>query len=269
MEESHNGTSEQKARDLMPDWLFRTLLVLGIAVVGSALLMAGLQVFGYTTARLPLLLPLAVTVMSIVIRLPAIRTYEAVLKTSPDIAIGIISFDIWLLSARSEATGRVLVNPSTMIRGEFVLSFLVLGMVTAVVCLVLIHYSFESPRAKQRGLLMGLVWSLLVYVAPFGVLEPVPPPPPPGPATAVIGRYTVAIPYQDPGIIEYAPTFLKQRYLVHFETDVEGVSTEAAQASAIQRFLSSSDSDQVKRRRGTTTPEKVTISQDYVLVVSR
>jgi hypothetical protein len=202
------GTN-QRAVDVIPSWVFRTSLGLVLLILVYVLLWHGVRVFTFITERLPLLLPLAVTVMSIATRATDIKSYEAVLKTSNDIAIGIISFDIWLLSARTE-TGRVLVNPNTMIRGEFAIAFLVIGMATAVGCLVLAHYEFRSSHATQRGLLVGFLVSVLVYVAPFGVLERVPPPRPPGPPTAEIRHYTVAIPYQDPGIVDYAPTFLKE-----------------------------------------------------------
>ncbi len=261
--------TDPKAMNTMPNWIFRTILGLVLVTVVYVLLWHGLGVFSFITDRLPLLLPLAVTVMSIFTRATEIRSYEAVLKTSNDIAIGIISFDIWLLSARSEASGRVLVNPNAMIRGDFVLAFLVLGMATAVGCLVLTHYEFRGTREKQRWLLGGFLASAVVYITPFGVLEKVPPPQPPGPPTVAIRHYTVAIPYKDPGIIRYAPMLLRNRSFVRFEKNVEATSVESARAAAVERFLASPESDQVKPKGKTKKAEKVDIDQKELLVVER
>lgn len=261
--------TSQKASDTMPNWMFRSVLGLLLLAGAYLLLWHGVKVFTFITDRLPLLLPLAVTAMSIATRATEMKSYEAVLRTSNDIAIGIISFDIWLLSARSETLGRALVNPITMIRSEFVLAFLVIGIVTAVGCLVLTHYEFQNPRATQRGLLVGFLVAVLVYIAPFGVLEEVPPPKPAGLARATIRQYTVAIPYQDPNMFDIAPTFLKSRFFVRFEKSIDATSIESARAVAVQRFLSSPDSDRVKPKGKPKIAEKIEIDQKEMLVVER
>ncbi|MBI3401670.1 MAG: hypothetical protein HY048_09640 [Acidobacteria bacterium] len=263
------GNDKSNRETTAAAWTFRIALTVGALAIGYLLLGHGIAVFAGITDRLPLLLPLAVTVMSIFTRATDIRSYEAVLKTSNDITIGIISFDIWLLSARNEATGRVLVNPTTMIRGEFAIAFLVFGLLIAVGSLILIHYEFRTARERQRALLVGFVASVLIYIAPFGVLEPVPPPAPPGPTTVALKHFAVAIPYADPGITGIAPSILEKRFLVHFERDVEAPTRESAQATAVQRFLATDESNQVRTKKGARTGDKVNIAQKEILVAER
>ena len=265
--DSSEENSQESARaEHGTAWIFPLCLIAGALMIAYILLMHGIGVFSWITGRLPLLLPLAVTVMSIVTRATDIRSYEAVLKTSNDIAIGIISFDIWLLSSRSEPTGRVLVNAERMIRGDFAIAFLVLGLVIAVGSLILTHYEFQTDRARQRVLLVGFVLSVLIYVAPFGVLEPVPPPAAAGPQTVVIQHFAVAIPYDDPGITSIAPSAIGDRLFVHFERDVEASNAEVARATAIQRFLALEESNQTRIRRSAATGDKVNIAQAEILV---
>jgi hypothetical protein len=249
------------------DWRFQAVLVAALLACGYVSLRYGLFINAAIAANLPLLLPLAVTVLSIFTRASDIRNYESVLKISNDLAIGIISFDIWAISAsRSDAAGRVLVNATKMIRGDFVIPFLLSGLLISVGCVVLTHYGFKGERTKRRSLLVGLLASVLIYIAPFGALEQVPPPaPPPDSKTASIRKYTVVIPYQDPGIVGFAPTFLRDRLLVRFERNIDASSLSDAEALAIQRFSASSESNQVKNRAG----EKVIIRKDQVLVVER
>jgi hypothetical protein len=103
-----------------------------------------------------LVLPLAVTLLSIFTRAADIKSYESVLKISNDITIGIISFDIWAISAKSsDHYGRVMVNPTTMISGDFVIPLLLSGLLISVGCVVLTHYKFSSPITRQRLLLVG------------------------------------------------------------------------------------------------------------------
>ena len=109
---------EQDARWFSGDWRFGAPLLAGVMVALYILLWHGLPLFKWVAANLPLLLPLAVTVLSIFTRAADIRNYESVLKIANDIAIGIISFDIWAISAsRSDPSGRILVNPERMISG--------------------------------------------------------------------------------------------------------------------------------------------------------
>ena len=80
-----------------------------VVVAVYILLWHGHALFAWIAASLPLLLPLAVTLLSIFTRAVDIRSYESVLRISNDVAIGIISFDIWAVSAsRSDLTGRIL-----------------------------------------------------------------------------------------------------------------------------------------------------------------
>jgi hypothetical protein len=254
--------SERERRASTKNWILRAFFGVGVLLALYILLMHGLAVNKAIAANLPLLLPLAVTVLSIFTRAADIRNYEAVLKISNDIAIGIISFDIWAISAsRSDPSGRVLVNPATMIRGDFVLPFLLFGLLVAVGCVVLTHYHFPDTRAKHRWLLVGFAAAVIVYIAPFGVLESVP-----REARPLESRhYTVVIPYQDPDIVRYAPTALRERRLVWFERNVEATSPTDARAAGLKRFLESSASDRVKSRSG----EKVVIRQEEVLVAGR
>lgn len=251
-------------RWLSGDWRFGALLLVGVAVSIYILLWHGLPLFKWVAAYLPLLLPLAVTVLSIFTRAADIRNYESVLKIANDIAIGIISFDIWAISAsRSNPSGRILVNPETMISGDFVLPFLLSGLLIAVGCVVLTQYRFQDPRTKQRWLLVGLIASIVVYVAPFGLVEPVPhlqAKPSPD-----VRRYTVVIPYQDPGIMRVAPTFLQERYFAQFERNIEATDQANARATALKRFLSSAVSDQFKTKGG----EKVRVYEPGILLVAQ
>ena len=250
--------------------IFGMLLTMGAIGVAYVLLWHGINVFTRITASLPLLLPLAVTVMSIVTRATDIRSFEAVLKTSNDIAIGIISFDIWLFSARSEPAGRVLVNPSTMIRGEFALAFLVIGLVTAVVSLILTHYEFRSPVAKRRALFVGFVASVLVYIAPFGVLEVVPAERPAAAhKTVAVSQFDIAIPYKDPAIASIRPALFENRLFVHFERDVEAPSADDAKALAVQRFLASLESNQAAGKNVKRTGDKVEVAQNAILIAKK
>lgn len=273
-EEPLDSSTDHKERDRPQGqsgsyWPFR--IMFAVCALGAAyvLLAYGIGVFTWITDRLPLLLPLAVTVMSISTRATEIRSYEAVLKTSNDIAIGIISFDIWLLSTRSAQTGRVLVNQTTIIRGDFAIAFLVLGLAIAVGSLILTHYEFRSGRGKRRALLVGFAVTVLAYVAPFGVLEPLPPPAPAGPPTAEMKHFAVAIPYRDPAITAIAPAYLGQRLFVHFEHDVEAPSPDAAKAAALQRFLQGDDSNQIRTKGEARIGEKVIVEQKEILVGAR
>lgn len=264
------GQSDGSKKWHPPKWLFTVLLVLFSAGALFLLLGRGLLLFDYITSRLPLLLPLAVTLLSISTRATEIRNYEAVLKTSNDIAIGIISFDIWAFSAsHSDPTGRVLVDPNTMIRGDFVLAFLIIGLFTAVGCLVLTHYNFKTTFTRHRAMLVGLITSMLVYIAPFGVLQPVPPPKAPGPTMVAVHDYTVVIPYRDPEITRYAPSILTSRPFVHFERSVSAPNAQAAAGLGVQRFLASTESDQVRGKNRSSAPEKVLVSQSDVLAVEQ
>jgi len=266
-----DATSGGSLENTRSSVVFKIGLALGAVGVAYVLLWHGIGVFSQITAKLPLLLPLAVTVMSIVTRATDIRSFEAVLKTSNDIAIGIISFDIWLFSARSEPAGRVLVNASTMIRGDFALAFLVLGLVTAVVSLILTHYEFRNPVERQRALLVGFVASVLVYIAPFGVLEDVPAPEPVAVVqkTVTVSQFDVAIAYKDPAIVSIRPTLLDDRLFVHLERGIEAPSADDARASAVQRFLASDESNQAEGRNLKRSGDKVEIAQDSIVVAQK
>ena len=266
--ESELGTYGRQGRFSTPWWRFCLILLVVFLITAYVLLWHGIGLYEKIAANLPLLLPLVVTILSVFTRVADIRNYEAVLKMSNDIAIGIISFDIWAISAsRSNPAGRVLVNEKMMIRGDFVLPFLLLGLLIAVGCVVLTHYNFREEPTKHRWLLIALVTSILMYVAPFGVLERIPTSEPPASARAEIRKYTVIIPYQDPGIISYAPTVLRNRVLVRFEKDVEATSYASAQAIGVKLFLDEPESDQVrsKSRNG----DKVVIRNQEVLAVEK
>ena len=262
-----HACSIPEAPGLRP-WLFGLLLSVGVIASGYVLLWHGITVYEWVAAHLPLLMPLAVTILSIFTRATEVRNYEAVLKMSNDIAIGIISFDIWAVSAsRSSSSGRVLVDVNSMIRSDFVLPFLLCGLLVAVGCVVLTHYPFKGERTKQRWLLVALLTSILVYIAPFGALEAVPAPEPPGPPVAELRQYTVVIPYQDPGITGFAPTYLRNRFFLRIEKSVEATSVSTAQALGVKRFLDGPDSDQVKSK--STTGEKVEVRQPDVMAFER
>ncbi|MGA2468348.1 MAG: hypothetical protein ABSH06_28900 [Thermodesulfobacteriota bacterium] len=243
------------------EWVFR----IGLLIVGSAILIAlfskGVDIFKAFVAHLPLILPLAVTILSILTRAPSIRDFESVLMMSNDIAIGIISFDVWAFSAsRNDAFGRILVNPTTMIRGDFALPFLVLGLFVALGCVVLTRYPYQKESNKRRWLLIIFMASVVVYLAPFSALEPLPQP---KPHAAEIRQFTVAIPYQDPRITRIAPALLGNKQLVHFEKNIEATNASDARTNGIQRFMASSESNQIKSAKG----DKVIIQQENVLVV--
>jgi peptidoglycan/LPS O-acetylase OafA/YrhL len=181
-------------RRLSRDWTFGALLLAGVILALYVLLWRGVPLFKWVAAYLPFLLPLAVTVLSIFTRAADIRNYESVLKFANDLAIGIISFDIWAISAsRSDPTGRVLVNPEIMISGDFVIPLLLVGLLIAVGCVVLTQYTFQDTQTKQRWLLVGLITAAIVYVAPFGLVEHVPQSQ--AKLVADSHRYTVVIPY--------------------------------------------------------------------------
>jgi 4-amino-4-deoxy-L-arabinose transferase-like glycosyltransferase len=189
-------------------------------LLGVIILVYGLRLGERLADNLPLVLPLAVTMLSIFTRASDLRDYE------------------------------------------FVMPLLILGLIVAVGCVVLTHYKFGSDRVRRRSLLCALLVTLIVYFSPFALREPVPPPLP-EPATAEIGAYTVAIAYQDPGIIDFAPTYLKSRYLLRVERQVAATGIEDAKAIALQRFLADSESNLVKGKLG----EKVAIPQDRILVL--
>jgi len=226
------------------------------------ILWQGLVLFNAVAAYLPLLLPLAVTVLSVLPRATELKTYDSVLKVSNDVAIGIISFDIWALSAsRSDPEGRILVNSTTMIRGEFVLPFLLAGFFIALSCAVLTNFanSFKSSQIRQRSLLVALIASILVYLLPFGVIEPIPTPSAPA-QTAAVNNFSVVIPYRDPTITGVAPAYLADKYLLRVEPNVRATDHSDARAKGVQQFLESSDAVQAKNRR-----ERVVV--DYAQVV--
>src|SRR5690349_2560731 len=91
--QAHDGPFYREGRRFT--WILFSFVVIAIYV----LLAHGHALFAWIAASLPLLLPLAVTVLSIFARAADIRSYESVLRVSNDIAIGIISFDIWAVSA--------------------------------------------------------------------------------------------------------------------------------------------------------------------------
>jgi hypothetical protein len=247
------------------------LLVILFILCAYAILTRGLGLFNAVAANLPLLLPLVVTLLSILTRAGEIKTVESVLKISNDLAIGIISFDIWAISAsKSDPTGRVLVNSTTMINGDFVLPFLLAGLVVAVGCVVLTRLDFKDSLYKTRWLGIAFGASLLVYIAPFGVLQPIQAAPS---QAAQMRQFTVAIPYQDPVIISFAPTYLRDRQFFQIERNVAATTLSDAKEIAVKRFLESTDSDQVRTKNRPKSNdvgvEKVNIRRDDILVVER
>lgn len=242
------------------DRSFLVILVAIAALVLYVFLWHGITAFTVISANLPLLLPLAVTVLSVFTRAADIRSSENVLKISNDIAIGIISFDIWALSAsRSDPAGRIMVNSDTMISGDFVLPFLLAGLLIAVGCVVLTNYSFKSQQSKQRWLLVGLVAAVVVYIAPFGVKRPA------TGESAGKRTYAVVIPYQDSDITSMAPSLVRERRFFAVEEGVRASNDSTAAELGVRRFLASSVSDRARRRPG----EKVTVSTADVLVIPR
>ena len=128
-----------------PTFQRKFLLLLAAGAIGLIyiLLWQGIPLFEKIAENLPLLLPLAVTILSISVRASQLKSPDALLTTSNDIAIGIISFDIWAISSlRGNPNGRVLVNAHTMIRGDFVLPFLLAGLLVAIGCVVLTIESY-------------------------------------------------------------------------------------------------------------------------------
>jgi len=242
---------------------FRILLLLVCLLILAALYLNGVEIFKFFAAHLPLVLPLAVTALSILTRAPNIRGLESILMMSNDIAIGIISFDIWAFSAsRSDASGRILVNPSTMISGEFALPFLLLGIFVALGCVVLTRYPYQKETSKRRWLLMIFMASVIVYAAPFFTLVPIPQPKPP---VTELRQFTVVIPYQDPTITRIAPALISNKRFVQFEKNVEATNISDARKIAIDNFMNNPESNQVKG----TKNDKVIIQQENVLVVGR
>jgi len=251
--------SEGNVEQFVGDRRFYILIIALVFVSFAALMLRGIETYRWVAAHLPLLLPLAVTILSILTRASGIQNIESVLKMSNDIAIGIISFDFWAISAsRTERTGRIFVNPDTMIDGEFVIPLLLSGLIIAVGCVVLNYYGFSTQRAKLRWLFVGFIASILVYVAPFGILEP-------AHSANELQQYSVLIPYQDPSLTRIAPRFLKERRLVRFEGYVEGTTSDDARKRAIERFLSSADPDQVMGHVG----DKVVIRTQEVFVAKK
>ncbi len=265
MDEPAAVSLANSSKPRIPGWVFGVALFVFAAVVLYLFLWHGLRVFGWISANLPLLLPLAVTVLSIFTRATDVRTAESVLKMSNDLAIGVISFDIWMLSAsRSDPAGRIMVNPTIMISGDLVLPFLLAGLLLAVGCVVLTNYKFQSDAGKHRWLLAGLVAAVVIYLAPFGVRRPVGTDPAGLPLVSV-RLYSVVIPYTDPDITAMAPTFLRNKRLVQLEDGISAPSDSAAAAIGFQRFMASPASDRVRPKPG----GKVDVDQTAILVVPR
>lgn len=258
-----NGSDEVVSHPA--EWRFRALLVAAALGILYVLLRHGLTLFQAVSDNLPLLLPLAVTVLSIFTRATEIKNAESVLKMSNDIAIGIISFDIWAISAsRSDPSGRIMVNATTMISGDLVLPFLLAGLLIAVGCVVLTNYTFEAARTRQRWLLGGFVASVLVYMAPFGVKQPVSAAANSGPVVR-LKTYSVVIPYQDPEITRFAPTFLHTRWFLKLEKHVEAGSDSAAAQLGLQRFMAGPESNRIRSSSDT----KVVVDSTGLVAVER
>jgi hypothetical protein len=213
-----------------------------------------LEMFKAVAANLPLLLPFTVTILSIFTRASDIKNAESVLRMSNDIAIGIVSFDIWALSAsRSDPSGRIIVNRTTMISGDFVLPFLLCGLLVAVGCVVLTRYPFQNDTAKFRTLLTAFVVTITVYSFPFGVLEPIVPEHLPAPVVGVPRYYTVAIPFQDPSVAKLFPAALSSRRFVWIEKGIKATSASDAQGGAVNSFMAGSESDQAREKQAKVT----------------
>jgi hypothetical protein len=264
---AHNGGQLPAGQSV--DWVFYGLLLGAIVLALYALFSHGREYANYVADHLPLLLPLIVVVLSMFTRLGHMKTYESLLTISNDIAIGVISFDIWVLSARSDTTGRILVNAKTMISGSLSLTFLISGVVLAVGCVVLNQQHFSNRRLKERWLLVGLVVSILVYVAPFAVLEPVPVPKPAEQPKLEVALYTVVVPYQDPGITALGPKYLGQRLLAYIAQGVEATDAAEARRLALQRFAASPESELVPTKAAPKGGGKVAVYQDQVVVARR
>lgn len=269
----NDHTRESSAQDTKDDghrisgdgWFIFVIALLALILAGL-LLFYGTPFFYWTYGNLPLVLPLAVTMLSIFTRAADIRNYESLLKISNDIAIGIISFDIWAISAKSsDHLGRVMVNPTTMISGDFVIPLLLSGLLISVGCVVLTHYKFSSPITRQRSLLIGFVTAIIVYVMPFGILEPA--------AHKADGatetrRFTVVIPYEDPALTRLAPSVLRDRLFVQFERDIAAKDQSEAEQVALKQFFSTDISD-LYRRSKRDEEGKVVIKKSKVLVIDQ
>jgi len=224
------------------------IFVLAFAT-GYVFLFHGHQFFTRTKDLLPLLLPLVVTLLSIFTRAAEIRTLEGILKISNDIAIGIISFDIWAISvSKSDPKGRILVSAHEMIDGELVMTFLMFGLVTAVGCLVATNYNYKNYINKYLMLTGALLFSIVIYLIPFGQIQEIPADPRPPVVAAESHRYTVVIPYQDPAITKVAPAFLDDRYFASIFDGIVAPSKADAKEVAMKLFLNSSYSDQYKNK---------------------
>lgn len=257
--------SERDGHSVKEDMRFIIVLIFLSVILAYFLLIYGKTFFHWVSDNLPLLMPLAVTVLSIFTRAADIRNYESVLKISNDIAIGIISFDIWAISAQSGNHGNVLVNAMKMIDGGFVIPLLLAGLLVSVGCVVLTHYKFSSTVLRQRFLLIGFIVSIMVYVMPFGILQPIEHR---VTNTRSINKYTVIIPYEDPGVTRLAPTVLRDRLFVQFERDIDAVTPLAAQEAAVQQFLASDTSD-LYRRDKRDDEGKVVVRKSRILVVDQ
>lgn len=269
MQKQTNG-SEQRVQppEHQPqtgEWKVRgIIMIVGVGVL-SGFLLQGHAIFTAIAANLPLLLPLAVTILSIFTRASDIKDFESVLNMSSDIAIGIISFDIWAISvSRSDPSGRVLVNPTTMISGNFVIAFLLSGLSVAIGCVVLTRYPFREARTKRIWLFIALVVAVIVYLAPFGAREPIPKPQPES------RQFTVVIPYQDPKIIQILPAFLSNRRLVRVEKNVAATNASDAKTEGINRFMNSKESNQIKSAMGEKLVyQKVVYQEEDVLAFAQ
>lgn len=250
-------------------WVFLgTLSVCAIAIL-YLLMTQGVFLVRWASGHLPLLLPLVVTLLSVLTRAMELKDIESVLKISNDLAIGIISFDIWALVAKeSNPLGYVLVNQTTIISGDAVMPYFLIGILVAVGCVVISHYPYPPhnyKNHKKRWLLIGLFVSVVVYLMPFGALEPIPTIAKQGTLDLNKKNYIVVIPYQDPNITKIAPGILRNRYFAHIEK-IDSDSPLSAQKIVLGNFTNGTESNILDLHRKSTDPkEKVEIDQSRII----
>jgi hypothetical protein len=254
-------------RSKLPAWTFEAITVLLLLVLAALSFNYIKHVFRIASQSLPLILPLAVTALSILTRARDLRNYGSFLNICNDVAIGIISFDIWSISTKAnEGTNLVMVNTTEGIPADFGILLLLAGLGISVASVVVTNFQFQNDSTKNRASLAILCLALLVYALPFFLLEEVTAPTAPAahPETSAERTYTAIVEYEDPKIRAINNHYVGRLFVSTPMTITAGSAAEAKKIAKAQ-FLGSEESLKLPEK-GATSDDRYAVTERNVIV---
>lgn len=190
---------------------------------------------------LPVCIPLMLTLLAIANRI-GIEGFsgQVLLKSHHDVLLGSLSFCVWAMITFFQ-TARVSLNAELLIPFEKIIFFLMTVLILLFVDAGMARHRWgDSPTWPQRRRektwnLAMLVISGITFLAPIRLTSPIPKPP----EQPAVGRFSVAVPYDDPSIPRHVgPSRWAGRRLCDV-TDLEARDVRSAKTEAVKRFRES------------------------------